>query len=543
MFSVSVREPRAGLVSLAGLLAVALGTAPLVAAPAPSDRDAAVEAFLHADPDSVLAATLDTIPGAPLTLDEAWALAGDHSTDVLQAAAALDAARGAVRRERGQFDPELFADATRSGDDQPAASPFTGASVLETDRTLARGGARVTLPFGTQLEASLDATRTETNSAFASLNPEYDATGTLSLRQPLLNGFGPAGHDQLSAARRAEDAAEARYRDAVLGARNRTASAYWDLYAAERDYAVQLLVRDQARAFLEEARTRARAGMVGPEQTASAQAFLAQQELAVLDSRERLDSVSDGLAVILGIRPEGGAPRFRPVTGPPHDFPVGPVEDLVRDAVEANQELRAERATVDQYRALARGAKWNALPTLDLLGTLGGNGLSGTGRDVVFGADTLRNDLRGGFGDAFGQVRRRDYPTWSVGVELTLPLGLREGRGERDRLEAQVEVARQQLSGNERALEARVRAVHRELVNGSARLAAARTGVEASQEQVRIGIIRYRNGRTTAFELVRLGADLATAQQRYSRALVSTAKAAAELEQLTAGGYAATATP
>jgi outer membrane protein TolC len=61
--------------------------------------------------------------------------------------------------------------------------------------------------------------------------------------------------------------------------------------------------------------------------------------------------------------------------------------------------------------------------------------------------------------------------------------------------------------------------------------------VDASLEQVRIGLIEYRNGRTTAFELVRLGADLAAAQQRYSQALVRGAKAAARLRHLTYGAY------
>ena len=61
--------------------------------------------------------------------------------------------------------------------------------------------------------------------------------------------------------------------------------------------------------------------------------------------------------------------------------------------------------------------------------------------------------------------------------------------------------------------------------------------MEAAQEQVRIGVIEFRNGRTTAFELVRLGADFAAAQQRYSQALVRSAKAAASLRLLTAGKY------
>jgi outer membrane protein TolC len=82
-----------------------------------------------------------------------------------------------------------------------------------------------------------------------------------------------------------------------------------------------------------------------------------------------------------------------------------------------------------------------------------------------------------------------------------------------------------------------VRAQYRELARGRQRLTAAQSGVEASYEQVRIGLLRYQNGRTTAFEIVRLAADLAAAQQRFSQALVRTAKAAAELRRLTAGGY------
>jgi outer membrane protein TolC len=67
-------------------------------------------------------------------------------------------------------------------------------------------------------------------------------------------------------------------------------------------------------------------------------------------------------------------------------------------------------------------------------------------------------------------------------------------------------------------------------------LEAAQGGVNASLEQVRIGLIEYRNGRTTAFELTRVSADLATAQQRLSQALVRTAKAYADLKRLTSEG-------
>ena len=88
-----------------------------------------------------------------------------------------------------------------------------------------------------------------------------------------------------------------------------------------------------------------------------------------------------------------------------------------------------------------------------------------------------------------------------------------------------------------RMLEKQVRSSYRELEHGNERLKASKEGVDAAQEQVRIGMIEFKNGKLTAFELVRLAEDFAVAQLRYSDALVKTVKAAADLKQLTSGYY------
>lgn len=503
----------------------------------------AQEGFRESNPDSALAVKLTALEGTPITLDEAFRLTMERSTEIRSAAEALVAAKGSVQREAGNFDPELFARAERSSDDSPAASPFAGANVVKTNQTTAAAGARITLHTGTELEASLNTTRTRTNSTFTTLNPQFDTFGLLTLRQPLLSGFGPSARVELTAAERAREAAQARYNDAVLGVRAQVENTYWDIYAAERNLAVLELIRDQAVALLHEAELRQQAGLVGPNQVANARVFLAQQRLAVLDGEEDLDAQSDRLAVLIGSRPEAGQVRFRPVDSPPHDYPERPVEELVKEAEGSNYQLIAANADLERARARVTAAKWDALPDLDLVGSLGSSGLSGTGQDVIFGADTLHTTTNGGFGQTWAQVRDREFPNWSVGVELTLPLGLRHGRGEKNRLQGEARQAEQVYEATARDLEARVRQAHRELENGARRLEAAQNGVQASQDQVRIGLIEYRNGRTTAFELVRLGADLANAQRRYSDALVRTAKAAAELRHLTSGAYPEGVTP
>ena len=491
----------------------------------------------QANPDSALVNILEQLAGKPLGLQDAVKQAKQNATSVRAAEAAYLAARGAVRREAGLFDPELFFALEYFDQEQPTASFFAGAPILTTTQTAGSAGLRMQLPTGTSLEASLNTVRLKTNSAFAFLNPQYTTFGSLSLRQPLLGGFHVSARKELARAEQAMKAAKARYDQEVLAIRTQVENSYWDLYAAERDYAVQQLTRDQADAFLHETESRARAGLIGPNQVANARTFLAEQEILLLDRDEQLDRLSDQLASLSGSRPESGQRHFITTDDPPGEFLLVDVDELVGKAIRNNLDLHAAKADVEAVRALSKAAFWQAMPRVDLVGSLGGNGLSGMPQDVIFGGDTLRSTVSGELNDALSQSLKRDYPSWSVGVEVSVPLGLRSGLGEKSRLNAEVVIAEQRYIQVTRLLEELVRASYRELFHGQRRLQAAREGVEAAQEQVRIGLIEFQNGRSTAFELVRLGADLAVAQQRYTQALVRTAKAAASLRQLTSGEY------
>jgi outer membrane protein TolC len=499
----------------------------------PGPRAARAVQQPQANPDSALAVTLAQIEGSPVTLDAAVQSALEQSTQAREAAAALASARATVKREKGLFDPELFGVTQKTSTEVRSSSPFAGSTKV----TEASAGVRMHLPTGADVAVSMNATKNEVNSAFTSVNPEYDATGAITLEQPLLRGFGPGAHGDLTSAQRDLEAANHQYEDARLGVRADVEATYWSLYAAERDLAVQQLIRGQAKALLDQARLRAKAGIVGPSEVASARVFLAEQEQAVLDDEEQLDRISDALASLMGQRPEAGLPRFRPTDEPPRGFVMPPEDSLVTIALDRNHLLRSADRSVSSTRSLESAARWNALPQLNLFGSIGGTGLAGTGRDLIIGADTLRTSITGGYNDALTQVRHRDYPTWNAGLRFTIPIGLRNGRGERQRLHAEVQRSEAQKLALARSIEEAVRADYRELAYGTRRLQIAHDGVDAALEQVRIGLIDYDNGRTTAFELVRLGADLASAQQRYSQALVRAAKAAADLEHLTAGGY------
>lgn len=520
-----------------GAAVLALLFAPVLALPAAAAAD------LVAGPDSSLAAVLAALPGERVGLADLLASADGQAVATRLADADLAAATASLRGERGAFDPELFGSATWTGSDQPAASLFSGAPVVSTETAEIEAGARLTLPLGTELAASLSTVRSVTNSAYAALSPQYQTFGSLTVRQPLLKGFGPAANAGLRAAERTADAAAERRRSARQAVAAEVEAGYWELYAGERDLAVAMLIRDRTRLFLDETRLRARAGLVGPSQVASAEVFLAEQEQRVLDAEEQLDRRSDRLASLVGRRPAAGLSRFRPADEPPSAARLPGLQDVLAAAAAGNPELKALEQQQQAASARAEGARWDSRPQVDVFGGLGGYGLSGAARDIVFpgSADTIRYNIADGFGPGWAQVRDRDYPWWNAGVVVSLPIGGRAGGGEAERRRAEVARAGHLLDGARREVEEQVRAQHRELERGSRRLELARTGVEASFRQVEIGMIEYRNGRSTAFEVVRLAADLATAQQRYSQALVRTARAAAALTQLTGGWYRAAA--
>jgi len=489
------------------------------------------------NPDSALLEILEDMEGVPLTLKEAVEQALVNATSVRKSESDYLAARSVVRRERGYFDPELFLGLDYLDTEQPTASFFSGAPVLATKQTTARAGLRLDLPIGTQLEASLNSIRFKTNSAFAFLNPQYTSVGILSLRQPLLQGFSTSARKELSKAEQQLDAAKKRYDQEVVATSAGVEWQYWDLYAAERNYAVQVLLLNQGEAFLRETELRAKTGLIGPGQVANAKTFLAEQKLGFFDREEELENLSNQLASLIGKRPEGTVLRYLTMDEPPSEYPLETADALVQLAMNENFDLKAAQLDVQALQTMTDAAGWEAWPSMDLVASVGGNGLSGEPQDVIFGGDTLLSSRGGGFGDAIKQVGERTYPNWGVGVEISIPIGLRTGLGERDRLRAEVTRAEQIYIEQARLLEEEIRNSHRKLLNGKQRLEAAREGVEAAQEQVRIGLIDFYNGRTTAFELVRLGTDFATAQQRYSQALVRTAKAAAILKQLTSGAY------
>ncbi len=490
----------------------------------------AADAPATVDPDTSYLAGESPAPALGVSLEQAQRLAAANSPSARGAAAALRSARGARMIEAAGFDPLLYLSGEQTDVENPVSSPFAG-SKLRTRTT--SGGVGWRSPIGTNLNLSFERIGLETNAPFSTLPTERRAHARIDFVQPLLGGFGLAAtRGGLRAADRELEAAREAFAAATFDLAADVENAYWELYAAESRLAVHRLLRQRAAVFLRDQGLRGRAGVVGPGAVAIATTFLADQETALLDARLRAAATADRLAEVMGLRPEGGQ-AWGTLEQPPAPGPVEALGPVLALALDANPSLRAARADSAAARARERRAAVNGWPNVEAFGGYGASGLSGVGRQIVFGTDTVGTVFDRGFGGAWDQVSGRDYPEWSFGLRIRTTIGWRAERGEHQRRLGNYERARETLRARRLALESAVRAAHREAELGDRELDAARTLVAAAEEQARIARLEYQAGRGTAYDLVNFEADLAGARLREAEVRVRIARAATELRRLT----------
>lgn len=469
-------------------------------------------------------------PTLSMSLEEAQHLAIANSPAARSALAAVRFAHGEVMAQAGPFDPVVTAAGSRRSVDSPITSPFQGSELRE--RSLG-GGLSWISPIGTSVAFVMSKVTTETNAPFTTLPRERLANAQISFVQPLLKGFGvTATRGDLQAAQRDYEAAVALRQAAVSDLNANVEVAYWELYGAERDLNSVRLQRQRAAIFLRDQSLRARAGAVGPGAVAAARNFLAEQQVLVLDARLRLEAASDNLRETMGISLRDDR-RIRPSSEPPGPREIEPLSVMLERAHRNNPTLRSYERVAAGALARYRRANRNAWPSIDAFGGYGGTGLSGTGQTIDFGGTQVGSDFDTGYGPAWDDVWSGENPDWNFGLRLTMPIGWRADRGERERQRALLERSQETLRAQELDLESSVRRAHREAVISQEALTAIRELVVASREQARVGRLEYQTGRTTAYDLVGIEADLAAAEVRESQVLVRVARALVELDRLT----------
>jgi HAE1 family hydrophobic/amphiphilic exporter-1 len=233
-----------------------------------------------------------------------------------------------------------------------------------------------------------------------------------------------------------------------------------------------------------------------------------------------------------------GDASFWGVALEPADEPANPggmsdVEPAVANALQSRYDLA--RAGLDLENAATRVEFLGnqRLPDVRLEASYRGNGLGGT---QLLRTGTFPGIVAGTrnrtFGDALGQAFTPDYPTWSVGVTVSYPLG----RSYEEASLARAEIERQQTAQRIASLRldavAGVRQAARQVRSTAERVGAARASAALADERVTDEQQRFEAGLSTTFLVTQAQRDLLQAQVNVLQTMLEHQSAIVNFEAL-----------
>ena len=452
-----------------------------------------------------------------LTLQKSIRIAVRRNLDLqLERIGTLDA-REAIEEARAPFDPALTGNFGYNDQRSPAAgSDLDGADQPESNSTDLTTSLSKTFAPGT--EVSLNGTlydRSETNSSFARINPEFNNRFAIDIRQPLLAGGGKVV--TLAPLRLAGLTAE-RADLNTLAELNRvlraTEDAYWDVVAAAARLEIRRQSRELSKLILDETEGRQAAELATRVDVLEARAALAESDEQVIVAKSASRDAADALFQVMGILLESrpGALQLDPL---PEDSPTVPDATTVfARALETAPEARALDSQIRSRELDLAVARRNRLPRLD----------------ATFGTGALGRD-----GDASGSYSRAaaaDGFFWEAGVEVRVPWGLRAERAGARRAAAALESARLDRKQSDLALLTEIRAAVREITLADQQVYAATTTAELNRLRFEQRREERRAGLSTLRDTIEAEEEAEAAELRILEARVSRQKAAARLAAL-----------
>jgi len=351
------------------------------------------------------------------------------------------------------MDPTLYVAGSAYHQTQILTSTtFTGTSALvDTYRSLIYG-VQQNLWNGTQISLGLSSIfNYNENATTAIFNPYDSGSLGLTITQPLLNGFGVALNQR--SYRKAKNnlkANDLQFKNQVITTVAGVVNLYWDLVTYDNELKVKQETLDLDTKLYEDNKRRAELGAIAPIDIIQAEADMKAAEQDVIAQESQVlqqEMILKNYITRSGMdTPAIAAARIVPTDHieVPEKEPVTPVQDLEAEALLNRPEVEQNRISLENSRLDLKGVRNNLLPTLSATASFSNAGQGGTITNLpqpVVGANgsvtyekltasQVDSQLIGSYGTVLGQIFGRDFPNYSIGFTLTMPLRNRSAQAD-----------------------------------------------------------------------------------------------------------------
>ena len=452
-----------------------------------------------------------------LTLDEAVRRAVENNPDlaIVRLDTEVEAAR--VGETRTAHTPVFSTTLGRTGNTTPPSNFLLGDRGVDTSDWFSSTGVRQRLRYGGGTwSLSWDGSRTTTTNPISSFDPSVQTGFELAFSQPLLRDRQvDAARYQYVIAKRNQQSSELRFRESAVQTVATVKQAYWTLKATRANVLVQQRSLELAEELARQTKIRVDAGQIPPLDLVQAQAEVAQRRENLIRARTGDEDAEDRLRRLM-MDPADAS--FWRIHLEPTEEPTGresmPDVDAVVDKA-LGERLDVSRANLDleNARAAVEFLDNQRLPDVRLETSYRGNGLAGS-QFIRSGGfpGTIVGARQRSFGDAYGQAFGPDYPTWSVGLTVSYPIGRSFDEASRARAQVEQRQTAERIASVKLEAAETIRQAGRQIRSTAERIDSARAGATLAGQRLDAEQRRYDAGLSTTFLVTQAQRDLLQAQ-------------------------------
>lgn len=382
--------------------------------------------------------------------------------------------------------------------------------------------------------------RSITNSLRSNFNPNLASNISLTVTQPLIQGFGRSLNSRIiRVAKNNQEISDLAFKQQVIATVAQVQNLYWDLVTFIAD--VQGRQEDLRRAekLYQDNKRRVEIGTLAPIEIVRAEAEVAtaQQNLtAAITNVQQQENVLKNAISKNGLQsPSVLEAEIVPTDRieVPATETVQPIQDLMNLALKARPEILRSRVQLTNRDINLKGVRNSLKPQVNLVGDLTNNGLAGEVNNLFlpFPGQALVTPTEyflGGLGTSLGQVFRRNFPDYQIGVQLRIPLKNRQAQADLAASLLEKRQAEIRLRQSENTIRREVQDAVIGVRQARAQYEAARKSRVLQEKTLEAEQKKFNLGASTIFEIVQVQRDLAfsrtdeiRSQNNYIKAKIS----------------------
>jgi outer membrane protein len=425
---------------------------------------------------------------------------------------------------------------------QHATSPqsntvLTGTTALVQTTRSYQAGISKFWEYGLNAQLTYSSNHIHVNSQFFALDPFTNGSLDLQITQNLLQGFGSAVNTRnIRVQKNNLKISDLQFRQQVITTVSAVLNLYWDLVSFGENVRSRRQSVSTAQQLFDDNKRQVELGSLAEIEVtrAESQLYAAKQDLVIAETnylqQETVlkNALSRGGVAAAGLEMVRIVPLDR--IAMPQADDLKPVDELVKEAGAHRPDVEQSRTNLESNKINLVGIRNGLKPTLQAFAEFTNNGLTGDLNPLVGNAAGLAY-LVGGYGNLLAQIARRNYPNYSAGFSLNIPL--RNRAAQSDYVTSQLELRQNELNYQKSLNQVRV-----DVQNAVIGLEQARSRYDAALKSRQLQEIalsndqkKYSLGATAAYQVVQDQRDLATAINSEVQAMANYTHARISLDQ------------